>query len=65
MEILVRKREGKRPLGRLGRRWEGNIRMDLGEVGWEVMDWIYLAEDRDHWRAVMKTVMNFQVPESG
>jgi len=39
--------------------------MDLGEVGWEVMDWIYLAEDRDHWRAVMKTVMNFQVPESG
>jgi len=44
--ILVRKPEGKRPLGRPRRRWEGNIRMDLREVGWEV-DWINLPQDRD------------------
>jgi hypothetical protein len=32
--ILVGKAEGKRPLGRHGQRWEDNIRMDLGEIGW-------------------------------
>jgi hypothetical protein len=41
--ILVRKSEGKRPLGRPRRRWENNIRMDLREIGWGGMDWIYLA----------------------
>jgi hypothetical protein len=41
---LVRKPEGKRPLGRPRRRWEDNIKMDLQEVGWR-MDWIDLAED--------------------
>jgi hypothetical protein len=41
--VLVGKPEGKRPLGRPGRRWEDNIKMDLREVGWEGMDWIILA----------------------
>jgi hypothetical protein len=36
--ILVGKSEGKRPLGRTSSRWEGNIRMNLREIGWEVVD---------------------------
>jgi hypothetical protein len=46
-KILVGKPEGKRPLGRLRRRWEDNIGIDLREVGWEGVDWICLAQDRD------------------
>jgi hypothetical protein len=60
--ILVGKPEGKRPLGRPRRRWEDNIRMDLREIGWGGMDWIDLAQDRDQWRALVKMVMNLQVP---
>jgi hypothetical protein len=45
--IFVGKPEGKRPLGRPSRRWEDNIKMDLGEIGWGGMDWIDLAQDRD------------------
>jgi hypothetical protein len=47
--ILVVKPEGKRPLGRPRQRWEGNIVMNLREIGWEVVDWIHLAHDRDQW----------------
>ena len=56
------KPEGKRPLGRPRPRWEDNIKMDLLEVGWGVIDWIDLAQDRDRWRALVNTVMNLQVP---
>ena len=45
--LLMRKPESKRPLGRLRRRWEDNIKMDLREVGCDPRDWIALAEDRD------------------
>jgi len=45
--VLVRKSEGKRQIGRLRRRWEDNIKMDLQELGCGVMDWIELAQDRD------------------
>jgi len=45
--VLVGKPEGKRTLGRPRRRWEGNIKTDLQEVGCGVMDWIELAQDRD------------------
>jgi hypothetical protein len=45
--ILVGKPEGKRPLGRPRRRWVYNIKMDLREIGWDGMDWIELAQDRD------------------
>ena len=47
--FLVGKPEGKRPLGKPRRRWEGNIEMDFQEVGCGGMDWIELAEDRDRW----------------
>jgi hypothetical protein len=60
--ILVGKPEGKMPLGRPRRRWVGNIRMDLGEVGWDGRDWIDLAQDRDRWRAYVNAVMNLRVP---
>jgi hypothetical protein len=41
--ILVEKPEEKRPLGRRSRRWEDNIKMDLREIKWGVMDWVDLA----------------------
>jgi hypothetical protein len=52
--ILVGKPEGKRPLGRSRRRWVDNIKMDLREIGWDGMNWIELAQDRDQWRALVK-----------
>jgi hypothetical protein len=39
-----------------------NIKMDLREIGWDGRDWIELAQDRDHWRALVNTVMNLRVP---
>jgi hypothetical protein len=60
--VLVVKSEGKRPLGRPRRRWEDNIKMDIQEVGWRGTDWIWLAQDRDSWRAIVNAVMNLRVP---
>jgi hypothetical protein len=48
-KVLVGKPEGKIPFGRSRHRWEDNIRMDLGETGWEDVDWIHLTQDRDQW----------------
>jgi hypothetical protein len=58
---LVRKSEGKRPLGRPRRRREDGIRMDLGETGSGSAEWIQLAQDRDRSRALVNTVMNLRV----
>jgi hypothetical protein len=60
--VLVRKPDGKRPLGRPRRRWEDNIKMDLQEVGRGFMDLMVLAQDRDKRRALVNAVMNFRVP---
>jgi hypothetical protein len=60
--ILVGKPEGKRSLGRPRRRWMDNIKMDLREIGWDGIDWIDLAEDRDQWRALTNMIMNLRVP---
>jgi hypothetical protein len=58
----VGKPEGRRPLGRPRRRWVDNVKIDLRETGWDGADWIDLAQDRDHWRALVNTVMNLRVP---
>jgi hypothetical protein len=60
--ILVGKADRKRPLGRPRRRWADSIKMDLREMGWDGMDWINSAQDRDQWRALVNTVMNLRVP---
>jgi hypothetical protein len=60
--ILARKPEGNRPLGRPRRRWVDNIKMDLREIGWDGVDWIDMAQDRDLWRALVNTVLNLRVP---
>ena len=63
--VLVGKPEGKKPLGRPRRRWEDNIKMDLQEVGGVCEDWMELAQDRDRWRALVSTVMNFGFQKCG
>jgi hypothetical protein len=55
--ILVGKPEEKRPLGRSRPMWVDNIKMDLREIGWDGMDWIVLAQDRDQ-----NAVMNLRFP---
>jgi hypothetical protein len=39
-----------------------NIKIDLRDIGWEGVNWIDLAQDRDQWRALVNTVMNLRVP---
>ena len=56
------KPERKRPLGRLRRTWEDNIKTGRQEVGCEGMDWIDVPQDRERWRALVSVVMNFLVP---
>jgi hypothetical protein len=62
--ILVGKPEGRRPLGRQRLRWVDNIKMDLREIGWNGVDWVDLAQDRDLWRALLNTVMKLRVPKN-
>jgi hypothetical protein len=59
--VLVEKPEGGRPLGRPRSRWEDGIKMNFGVIVWYRVQWIHLAQDRDWWRAVVKTVMNLRV----
>jgi hypothetical protein len=60
--ILVGRPEDKRPLGRLTRRWEDNIKLDLRKIGMNEPNWIRLAQDRVQWRAFVNTVVNLGVP---
>jgi hypothetical protein len=57
--LLVAKPEVKRPLGRPSRRCVDNIKIDLREIGWDVMDWIDLAQDRDQRRTLVNTYWTF------
>jgi hypothetical protein len=59
---LVGKPERRRLLRRLRQRWEGYIRFDLRDIGWEGVDWIHLAQYRDQWWALVNMVMNLKVP---
>jgi hypothetical protein len=54
--------EGRRPLGRPRSRWADNIKMDVVETGWCVVDWIGLSQNRYKWRSLVKAVMNLRVP---
>jgi len=47
--FFVGEPQGKRPLRKPRRRWDDNIGMDLRGMGWEGLDWMHLAEDRDQW----------------
>jgi hypothetical protein len=58
--VFVGKPEEK-TLERPRHKWEDGIKMDLREIGWGSVEWIQLAQDRDHWRAVVNVVMNLQV----
>jgi hypothetical protein len=60
-KVLVGKPEGRRPLRRPRHRWEDGIRMDLEEIGWGVLEWIWFLQDRDWWQAVVNAVMNIRV----
>jgi hypothetical protein len=60
--LLLRNPEGKRSLGRPRHRWVNNISIDLGDVGKCDLDGIGLAQHRDRWRALMKSVFNLGVP---
>jgi hypothetical protein len=59
--LLVGKPEGKRPLGRARRRWMDRIKVDLLEIGLNVVDWGGLAQDRYMWRDLVNAVMRLRV----
>jgi hypothetical protein len=59
--ILVGKPEGKRPRERTRCTWEDNIRLDLKETGWQIVDWIHVTQDNDQWRALVNMVTNLRV----
>ena len=60
--VSVGKSERMRPLWRPRLRWADNIMMDLQEVGFVSFDWIELSQDKERWRALVKSVMNIRVP---
>jgi hypothetical protein len=61
-KMLVGKPEGKRPLGWPNCRSEDTFRINLKDIGWEGVDWMHLAQDRDQWRVLVNTVMNLRFP---
>jgi len=60
-KILVGKPDKKRPTGRHKHRWEDNIITDLREAGWECVDCIHLALDKDKWWDLVTMVINLLV----
>jgi hypothetical protein len=60
--ILAGKPEGKRPLGRPICMWVDDIKRHLREIGWDGMDRIDLAQDRDQWWVLVNMVLNLRVP---
>jgi hypothetical protein len=59
--LLVVNPEGKRSLGRPGRKWMDNIKIDLVQIGWCGVEWIGLAQDREKWGALVNVVSNLRV----
>jgi hypothetical protein len=60
-DVTGRKPEGKRPLGRSRHRWVDNIKMDSEKIGWDIVDWIRRAEERDKWIALVNAVTKLWV----
>jgi hypothetical protein len=60
--ILMGKSEGERQLGRRTRRWEHNMKIDLGEIGWGGIGWLDMAQDADQWRDLANMILNLRVP---
>jgi hypothetical protein len=58
----VGKPHGKRPPRRPRRRWVVNTKIYLREKGYDGMDWIDLAQDKDQWRTLVNKIMNLRVP---
>jgi hypothetical protein len=54
----VGRHTGKKPFARPRLRYEANIKMDLKAVGWESINWIYLAQNRDRWQAIANEIMD-------
>jgi hypothetical protein len=61
--VLVGRPKGERPLGRPGRRWEDDIKVDLREIGIDGANWIQPARDRVQWSTFVNTVMNLRIPQ--
>ena len=61
-KIFTGKLTGKKPLGRPRRRWEDNIRMDLGEIGINAGNWVDSAQERDYWRGFVNAALNLWIP---
>ena len=61
MRVLMAKLGGRRGLWVSVLSWEGNMKVSLTKLGWVVVDWIYLHDDKDRGRAVLNKVMNLQV----
>jgi hypothetical protein len=60
----LRKTKGKKLTGRPRRWWEDNIKIKRRRIGWDFMDWILLAQDRDQRRTLVSTVMNIRFPQN-
>jgi hypothetical protein len=61
LKFLLENQKGRDHSGNLG--VDGNnVRMDVREIGWEFVDWMHQAQDRNQWRALVNTAMNFWVP---
>jgi hypothetical protein len=58
--IIVRKDRGERYHYKT-KKWVDNIKTDLGEIEWGDVDWIFLHQDRDKWRALVNAEMNIWV----
>ena len=61
LKILTGKPTGKRPLGRLKRRWEDNIRMDLEEKDINAGNWVDSVQDKNYWSALVNAALNLRV----
>ena len=60
--VSVGKHQGRRPLGKVRRRWDDNIKVDLQEMEWGSMDWIDLVQSRNRCWAVVNAEMNSRFP---